>query len=268
MNDISNLDKRRIAVSFSRAAGSYDAAAQLQRTVGDALMAQLPGDSVPERILDIGCGTGHFTRRLAERFPSAAVLGLDLAHGMLTHAHQRDASAIVWLQGDAERLPLASRSVDLVYSSLAVQWCTGLDDFLAEAARVLRPGGWLAFTTLGEGTLHELKTLWRAIDPFVHVNAFLSREAIEASVARTSLETIACRHRRHVTYHASLEAMMRGLKAIGAHNVNAGRARGLTGRQRLTRLRAGYERLRTPAGLPTTYHACYLLLRKSPIPSP
>ncbi|WP_106477238.1 malonyl-ACP O-methyltransferase BioC [Phytohalomonas tamaricis] len=268
MNGIISVDKRRVAASFSRAATTYDDAAHLQRTIGHALMERLPVGLAPARVLDVGCGTGYFTRQLAERFPGAAMLGLDLAHGMLTHARQHTSEATTWLQGDAERLPLAAESMGLVFSSLAVQWCAGLDVFLAEAARVLRPGGWLAFTTLGDGTLHELKALWQDIDPFVHVNEFLSRETIEASVACSSLTPVMHQYQRHVIHHATPEAMMRELKAIGAHNINAGRTPGLTGRQRLMCLRKGYEPLRTPAGLPTTYHACYLLLKKPLKPSP
>src|SRR5690606_1533092 len=81
-------DKRQVAASFSRAADSYDGVAALQREVGAQLLARLP-TLAPARWLDLGCGTGHFTRLLAQRFAAAEGVALDLAEGMLRHARPR-----------------------------------------------------------------------------------------------------------------------------------------------------------------------------------
>ena len=76
-------DKRQVAASFSRAAASYDSVAELQRDVGAQLLRRLPVDFVPSRWLDLGCGTGYFTRALAERFVAGHGVALDIAEGML-----------------------------------------------------------------------------------------------------------------------------------------------------------------------------------------
>ena len=76
-------DKRQVAASFSRAAASYDSVAALQRSVGQQLLARLPAAITPERWLDLGCGTGHFSRALGERFPASQGVALDIAEGML-----------------------------------------------------------------------------------------------------------------------------------------------------------------------------------------
>ena len=144
MNE-ATLDKRLIAESFSRAAPTYDKAAALQRTVGSNLLGRLPRDFVPGDILDLGCGTGHFTRALAACFDTP-VIGLDLAEGMLRHANEHSPGLDHWITADAERLPLRSESRDLIFSSLAMQWCPRLDQALAEAWRVLRPGGRFIFS--------------------------------------------------------------------------------------------------------------------------
>lgn len=75
-------DKRQVAASFSRAAASYDSVAQLQRDVGDELLRRLPAQSQPSRWLDVGCGTGYFTRALGARFGEDQGLALDIAQGM------------------------------------------------------------------------------------------------------------------------------------------------------------------------------------------
>ena len=121
-----------ILAAFSRAAASYDAVAGLQRTVGDRLLEQLPANLVPRRWLDLGCGTGHFSRALAARYPQAEGLALDLAEGMLQQARPAG-GAQGWIAADAESLPLRDGCVDLIYSSLVLQWCADFPRVLAEA---------------------------------------------------------------------------------------------------------------------------------------
>src|SRR3546814_3241551 len=115
-------DKRQVAASFSRAAGSSDSVAALQRQVGNQLLARLPSTRQPGRWLDLGSGTGYFSRVLAAAFPEADGLALDIAEGMLRHARPQG-GARHFVTGDAERLPLRDGTVDLIYSSLALQWC-------------------------------------------------------------------------------------------------------------------------------------------------
>jgi len=87
-------DKRQVAASFSRAAGSYDSVAALQRQVGNQLLARLPSTRQPGRWLDLGSGTGYFSRVLAAAFPEADGLALDIAEGMLRMHGRRAAHGI------------------------------------------------------------------------------------------------------------------------------------------------------------------------------
>src|SRR5690606_13347117 len=112
------------------------------------------------------------------RLPSAEILGLDLAEGMLRFARLERPGRSHWLCGDAEALPLASASVDLVYSNLSIQWCENLPLLLAELRRVLRAGGKLVLTTMGPRTLRELKSAWQEVDGYVHVNRFQPQVAL------------------------------------------------------------------------------------------
>src|SRR5690606_6543208 len=147
-------------------------AAALQRTVGSNLLGRLPRDFVPGVILDLGGGTGHFTRALAPCFDTP-VIGLDLAGGMLRHANGHSPGLDHWITADAGRLPLRSEARALSLSGRAMQWCPRLHQALAEAWRVLRPGGCLAFTALLEGSLEELPQSWKAVDSLVHVSSFM-----------------------------------------------------------------------------------------------
>ena len=179
-------DKRQVAASFSRAAASYDSVAELQRAVGHELLGRLPSHIAPQRWLDMGCGTGYFSRELRDLLPASQGVALDIAEGMLNHARPLG-GAHHFIAGDAERLPLKADSLGLIFSSLAVQWCANFDAVLSEAHRVLQPGGVLAFASLCVGTLDELRESWRAADGLVHVNRFRTFEAYEQLCAASGL---------------------------------------------------------------------------------
>jgi malonyl-CoA O-methyltransferase len=254
-------DKRQVAASFSRAAASYDSVAELQRAVGHALLARLPTAIAPDRWLDMGCGTGYFSRALAGLLPASQGVALDIAEGMLNHARPLG-GAEHFIAGDAERLPLKDESCGLIFSSLAVQWCADFDAVLSEAWRVLQPGGVLAFASLCVGTLGELRDSWRAVDGLVHVNRFRTFEAYQQLCAASGLRVVSLERRPHVLHYPDVRSLTHELKALGAHNLNPGRPGGLTGRARIVALVNAYEQFRQAQGLPATYQVVYAVLEK------
>jgi ubiquinone/menaquinone biosynthesis C-methylase UbiE len=105
-----------------------------------------------ERVLDIACGTGVVTRLAADRVgPDGAVAGLDINPAMLAVARSLPTSgaAIEWYEGNAESLPLAEGSFDVVLSSLGLQFVPDKASALREMRRVLAPDGRLAVATVG-----------------------------------------------------------------------------------------------------------------------
>lgn len=254
-------DKRQVAASFSRAAASYDSVAELQRNVGNALLERLPEGLQPRRWVDLGSGTGYFSRALAGTYADAYGVAVDIAEGMLQHARPLG-GAQAHVVGDAERLPLASASVDLLFSSLAVQWCSDFAAVLGEARRSLQPGGVMAFASLCVGTLGELRDSWQAVDGMVHVNRFRRFEDYQQLCGASGLQVISLEQVPDVLYYPDVRGLTHELKALGAHNLNPGRPGGLTGRARMTGLLQAYEQFRQPQGLPATYQVVYAVLRK------
>lgn len=254
-------DKRQVAASFSRAAASYDSVAELQRAVGNELLARLPASIAPRRWLDVGCGTGYFSRVLGELLPASQGVALDIAEGMLNHARPLG-GAEHFIAGDAERLPLQDASCGLIFSSLAVQWCANFDAVLSEACRVLQPGGVLAFASLCVGTLDELRESWRAADGLVHVNRFRTFEAYQQLCAASDMRVVSLERQPHVLHYPDVRSLTHELKALGAHNLNPGRPGGLTGRARIVALVDAYEQFRQAQGLPATYQVVYAVLEK------
>ncbi|WP_340052657.1 malonyl-ACP O-methyltransferase BioC [Pseudomonas sp. JAI120] len=254
-------DKRQVAASFSRAAASYDSVAELQRAVGHELLSRLPSACAPRRWLDMGCGTGYFSRVLGELLPASQGVALDIAEGMLDHARPLG-GAEYFIAGDAERLPLKDGSCGLIFSSLAVQWCANFEAVLSEAYRVLQPGGVLAFASLCVGTLDELRESWRGADGLVHVNRFRTFEAYQQLCAASGLRVLSLERRPHVLHYPDVRSLTHELKALGAHNLNPGRPGGLTGRARIAALVDAYEQFRQAEGLPATYQVVYAVLEK------
>jgi len=248
--------KYLIRRAFDKAAPTYDGAAEMQRFACHQLAAGLAAGLCPQVILDGGCGTGFGWRLLAERFPDARLIGLDLAPSMLVHA--RLPSGIV---GDLEQLPLADASVDLYWSSLTAQWCA-LSRLLPEAARVLRPGGHLAIATLGPATFAELGTAFAAGDDYTHTLAFPPVDTLLQHLATSGFREIVWQTELRTTHHVDLRTLLRSVKAIGANQLGSGRRRGLMTRATLARAEAAYENQRQPAGLPLSYDLVTLHAKK------
>jgi malonyl-CoA O-methyltransferase len=253
-------EKRWVGRSFSKAALGYDRVAALQRQVGEGLLARWPdGRCAPATLLDLGCGTGYCTALLAGRFPAAGLLALDIAWGMLRAFELRPG-----LQGqaprmcaDMEALPLRDGSVDGVFSNLALQWCTDLTAAMAEIRRVLRPGGMFLFSTFGASTLWELRAAWAKADHHTHVNAFVSVEAIEAALQQAGYADGSVISEQRVVHYASVAALLRELKSLGAHNVTLARPRHLTGKGTLRTMMEAYAAAMSPGPIAASFEIVY-----------
>ena len=260
LGGVFRLDRAGVRASFDRASASYESAAGLQARVSAELLERLAVFAFePRVVLDLGAGTGRVTCELKRRYRRALVIALDLAPGMLREArrHQQWWRRFERVCGDALRLPLADASVDVVFSSLMLQWCEPLDRALAECRRVLKPDGFFAFSTFGPDTLHELRGAWASADGYNHVNHFVDVHEVGDALVRAGLmEPVLDVDRVEVGYPDAL-SLMRDLKAIGAHNVTAGRPRALVGRARLKRMQDAYEAFRRDDRLPATYEVIY-----------
>ena len=213
---ISTGSKESIARGFGGASQTYDTAARLQKCMGDTMLAWLPEHFRPDSILDLGCGTGWFTRKLAERFPEASLTGADLSPGMLTQSKACGPGHVSWLNADAEQLPLPDQSVDLIFSNLMIQWSNRPEVILAECRRLLKPGGILAISTLLDGTLAELEAAWARADPGQpHVNRF-ARETDWQQLVNGVLPGVQHRAETIILPYNSPLALNRELKHLGA----------------------------------------------------
>ncbi|WP_363799592.1 malonyl-ACP O-methyltransferase BioC [Lysobacter firmicutimachus] len=266
------FDHRQVRRSFSRAAHGYDDAAALQREVGARLSETLDylDDRVPEVVVDVGCGPGHLTAAMQQRWPRAQVIGLDLALPMLREArgHAGSGSWRPRLLGgprrpdlvcaDARALPLRDASVDVLFSNLCLQWVEDLPAVFAGFRRVLKPGGLLLVSTFGPDTLFELRGAFAEADSAPHVSLFPSIAQFGDALIAAGFKNPVLDRDEFVLGHPDLGHLMRELRTLGATNAMSDRRRSLTGRARFARAAQAYEALRGGDGrLPATWEVIY-----------
>ena len=265
------FDAKQVRRAFSRSAASYDAAAQLQHAVEARLLESLDylddpalQREPPQRVLDLGCGTGRASIAMQKHWPKAQIVSLDLALPMLRQARGTSARSMGWLSNpfarkpaqvcaDARALPLAEASVDVLFSNLCVQWVEDLDALFAGFRRVLKPNGLLLVSTFGPETLWELRDAFAHADAAPHVSPFADIAGFGDALVRAGFRQPVLDREEETTHYPDLPALMRELRAIGATNALASRRHTLTGRSRFATAASAYETHRDAQGLPATW---------------
>jgi malonyl-CoA O-methyltransferase len=253
------LEPGRVRRSFDRAANTYDAAAVLHAEVRENLLERLQLVTlVPGVVLDAGAGTGHASRALQRVYPKALVVALDSSRQMLKLAGKQKS----WLRpfqrvcADAQALPLRDGGVDLIVSNLMLQWCDP-DAVFAEFRRILKPSGLLSFSAFGPDTLRELRTAWRAVDTHSHVHQFIDMHDLGDALVRSGFAAPVLDVERITLQYLNVRNVAADLKATGAHNSTAGRAKGLTSPRKFAAMQAAYEQFRQDGRLPATYEVVF-----------
>lgn len=251
-----HLDRARVRENFGRAAASYERHDVLQRQVQADLLGRLDFYlQAPERIVDVGAGTGRGTALLKKRYPKAQVIAVDLAVPMLRAArtHQGLLRPFLRVCGEATALPLPDHSVDVLHSNLCFQWIDDLPALFGECVRVLRPGGLLAFSSFGPDTLKELRAAWAAVDQHSHVSRFLDMHDVGDAMLNAGLRGPVLDVDRYTLTYSEPRALLKELKGLGATHADAARERHLTGKSHYRGMLAAYEAMRVDGRIPATW---------------
>lgn len=266
MSDIVSRNKARIAQQFSRAASTYNMAADVQLDIAFDAMAHLT--SGYKYALDIGCGTGRISQHLAAKCDK--LIAMDLAFGMLDYAQQDSLAnnpAINWVQGDADSLPLADNSVDLVFSSMVLQWADEPQKVMAEISRVMAVKSTAVLAIMCEGSFEQLNESWQNIDDQRHVNHFANADTWLAAAVSHGLQ-VKMQQKQYLTWHANIRQLLASIKSIGANvllsaqNTNERlklNNKPLLNRHTLQHLEDYYQqKFAKNMQLPLTYQVCFL----------
>ncbi|MFH1837873.1 MAG: malonyl-ACP O-methyltransferase BioC [Candidatus Omnitrophota bacterium] len=149
------MDKRLIKHNFSRNAGVYDDYAAVQRKCAQQLIELLEGDSF-SNILEIGCGTGFYTRALRGTNKEAQIDAVDISEEMIKVAHRKGKdSTTQFMVFDGEEIS-REKKFDLITSNATFQWFEDLDRSLAGLKEAITDEGSLCFSMYGPETFNEL----------------------------------------------------------------------------------------------------------------
>ena len=242
----------QVRAAFNKASDNYEENGFLQKEIATRLNAKLDIISTnPKVILDLGAGTGLLSRQLSKRFVDSQLICLDFAQNSLKNnptPHK--------ICANANHLPLADNSVDIVISSLMMQWCPDLKQLFSEIHRVLKDDGLILFSTFGPDTLKELKKSWSVVDNETHVNTFTDMHDIGDQLLQNGFQSPVMEMEHLTLTYQSVIDLLRDLKAIGAQSVNS-RSKSLMGKDKFQLMIQMYESYRQDGKLPATYEVIY-----------
>ncbi len=265
----SRVDPRAARRRFERAAATYGEVAVLSREVERRMAERLEYIRVePRRVLDAGCGPGEGLRRLRRRYPKARLVGVDSAWSMALSARRSQPlleRAKSVLSGalchnvcaDLARLPLATASVGMVWSNLALAWADAPAAALSEFARVLEPRGLLMFSTYGPDTLKELRNAFAQVDGYAHVHRFIDMHDLGDILVRAGFAQPVMDMDIVTLAYADVGALARDLRLSGQSNADADRRRGLMAPGAWARMVSAYESSRRGDRIPATFEIVY-----------
>lgn len=260
------FDKKNTRQHFERAAETYDASAVLQREVAKRLVDRLEYIKInPSTALDIGCGTGYITHDLLVRYPKANTVALDLAIRMAQKTQDSaNKSWKKWLSkppaicADAEQLPIKPESIDLITSSLMLQWSNDLGNTFKGFHSTLAPNGLLMFTTFGPDTLKEMSQSWSEVDDQPHTSQFADMHEIGDALLQAGFINPVMDMEVITMTYSSVRQLMKDIKNIGASNTHSNRSKGLMGKDKLKRFEQAYDKYKTEEGLyPASWEIIY-----------
>lgn len=251
-----NLHQEHQQARFSAAAAGYNRLARVQRAVADRLFQGLAFLGDAHRVLDIGCGTGNLTRRLAETWPRADVDGIDLAPGMIDEARRLNGTATrpVFFVADAATFT-GERPYDLLVSSSTLHWVQPLESTFKHLANLLTSDGGFAFAIMLEHTLKELHDARTEVAPDnPPAQRMPSNEAVCDALARAGFHVEIDEMEEHVTHAESTAELLHELQALGVTGGPLSRGTRPLSRGEIQRLAGIYDtRYRDEAGVFATY---------------
>ena len=216
-----------VRAQFDARAARFGAHDAVVREIGNRLIERLQFIRLePQRVLDVGCGSGAALVALAARFPSAVPAGLDLSEAMLRQKagawrtrlpRWLGGRAPLTVVGDAAQLPLAGDTVDLLFSNLMLHWHPAPHTLFPEWKRVLRVGGLLLFSCFGPDTLKELRAACRLTLPHARPMPFIDMHDFgDMMVASGLADPVMDAEVLTLTY-ASPRELLREVRALGGN---------------------------------------------------
>lgn len=254
MNRERNIDKNRVARSFSRGKTTYDQNAKIQQRVSWKLIKKLAkySEISSKNVLEIGCCTGTLTELMLSSCDVEKLYLNDLVPSFYDDVKRRLAGVeqveIIPMFGDVEELSLPD-DLDLIISSATFQWLANLEGLFKKLAGALNNNGYLAFSIFGPGTLCEFRELTNVGLNYSSVGTLL--DMMDKYFHIEEEETV-----KDQLFFSSPRDILRHLQATGVSGVDD--FRWTPGKLREFE-REYAEKFGTASGIPVTYISSYVI---------
>ena len=219
MNSIASIKK-----AFNRSQLSYDEHCMVQQYSGEKLLSLIRNNSIMPRILDLGCGTGLMTQKLATAFNYHDFHALDIANQLLVKARERLLPFhIHTYEADFNHLPDYAEPFDLIFSNMSLQWSTNLHTTLSNLAALLSSSGLLAFSIPLAGTFAELH-------PHFSLNNFIDLASFTQQLNELHYDSVIAHQEKLTLQFENTLSTLQSIKHVGANCVVNKSHRGLRGK--------------------------------------
>jgi malonyl-CoA O-methyltransferase len=201
--------------NFSKAHASYESAAAVQRRSAEVLLERIKPQAPFESILEIGCGSGVFTRLLAAAFPKSGIFSFDVSGAMIEQAREHCPPGIEFVKADAHVFD-TDRRFDLVCSNAALHWCR-LDAVFDNCRQLLVNGGRLECSVYGPESLVELGLVMEKVlprHPAIPAQSFLTPERI-GFLLRERFANVMLERKCYTIEYQSVYSLLSAVKATG-----------------------------------------------------
>jgi malonyl-CoA O-methyltransferase len=250
---------------YNRIAPYLPQAAAIDSHVTDNMLQRLPFIiHQPLQIVDVGAGLGIGAKRLAALYPDAHIVALDIAEELLKTGQKKaqqekglwqkiktfgQSSPMSYVAGDMANLPLASASVDMIWSNLALPWQSTPDAFFAECRRVLKPNGLLMFSTLGVDSMTGIQQAFQSIDAHPSSHEFIDMHDLGDALLQYGFYNPVIDVERLTLTYPDVPRLVQDFRQNAATNLHPKRRRGLLTPRLWQKVLAAFESLRGQDGL-------------------
>jgi len=207
--------------NFSRYAKHYDQYSSVQNLCAQGLINQIDLNGF-SKILDVGCGTGNYTKLLQDKFPKAAIKAVDISYEMLKIAKNKlKAKNTEFILADAQRLKTKDK-FDLISSNASFQWFEELDSTLEKYKGLLNNKGSIIFSVFGPDTFLELsKALEQYLGKTQPISAsyFLKAKELE-KLLRKHFSKVTVTEKSYKKEYKCLKDLLKHIKYTGTRGDN------------------------------------------------
>jgi malonyl-CoA O-methyltransferase len=245
---------RLIGGNFSRSANTYLDNAAIQQNAALMTLDKINSIYNTGLILDLGSGPGTFLYKKDTDYQKNIIL-FDLSPAML-----KEAEPGIKVNGNAEYLPFANMSFNLVVSSLMLQWPKNKHKVIQEIYRVTKPGSHAIITLLIKPSLDELQKAWSQVDNHLHTLEFMDCSFYRQLFMKYGFKEIDYLSWQKTYFFENLKQLLTHFKLTGTSLPQASRNKNMCTKGTFAKLGQAYLTQSTDAGLPLSYHFLRLIV--------